>query len=266
MVLKAHPHCLLCNDYLSHDLSLKQLLSFRPLQFDNLCQSCRAKFLRFEVSTLHCMGCKRTLEEDSVSPYKQVYRYTLNDQQTIQLCHDCFKWTKIYPLEYLNHQAVYQYNNTLREWLYSYKYQGDYRLREVVVNDLKQVYQQFRNYQWLVLPSSPAMMAERGFHATASLLEAADIPCQMPFRYAGDGIRQASKSRQERLLQRQPYEMKPDFIESVDRDSSWLIFDDVYTTGSTLLLAKQKLFEAANCLNLSNPQIISISLARDNLN
>ena len=80
-----------------------------------------------------------------------------------------------------------------------------------------------------------------------------------PFDYVGDGIKQASKSRQQRLVLGQVFALKEEILAHLSRGEWWL-FDDVYTTGSTLLRAKSLLYPVAK--NRQIP-LYSFSLFRE---
>ena len=111
----------------------------------------------------------------------------------------------------------------------------------------------------MVLPSSPASLAQRQFHATRQLLEVAGLKVACPFDYVGDGVKQASKSRQQRLALGQVFALKEEVLAHLPRGEWWL-FDDVYTTGSTLLRAKSLLYPVAKIRQIP---LYSFSLFRE---
>lgn len=257
-------NCLLCGGFLSHELTIQQVLSFQAISFNCICFKCEKKFELKEDSQEDCVACGRTLDPNSSNIYNQAY-IKKQDGKSVHYCLDCWRWLEQYPAYYLKHQSIYQYNVSFREFLYQYKYQGDYRLSQIVVKELKRAYIEYKDYQWLVLPSSAQAMKERQFHATASLLAEASIPFYCPFAYQGDGIRQASKNRKERLLLEQSYNILEDSKDFLMEKDKLLLFDDIYTTGATLLKAKECLFQFFINQGVSVPNIISLSLARDNL-
>lgn len=267
--------CAWCNALLNRELVWQQIFSFRPLYFDCMCTDCRALFSPYQPSELSCQTCGRKVELcdkawDAVFSDEKNFSYgfevTLTSERITSkkiLCFDCVRWLEDFPIELIKHDAVLEYNEAFREWLYRYKYRGDYRLREIVAEPLQNVYQQYNDYQWLVLPSSLNSLRERRFHATAGLLEAADIPFLNPFLYVGDGRKQSQKSRIERLKLRQPFDIRDETL--VKLSQKILIFDDVYTTGATLLFAKKLLTEKAKEISSTTDTLIiaSLSLARD---
>lgn len=267
--------CAWCNALLNRELAWKQIFNFRPLYFDCMCIGCRDLFSSYQPSEISCQTCGRKVElcedawEKLLSDEKKLsygFEVTLASERATSkkiLCFDCVRWLEDYPIELIKHDAVLEYNEAFREWLYRYKYRGDYRLREVVANPLQNIYHQYKDYQWLVLPSSLNSLRERRFHATAGLLEAADIPFLNPFLYVGDGRKQSQKSRIERLKLHQPFDIRDETFLKLSQKI--LIFDDVYTTGATLLFAKNLLSEKAkeNSSNTDKLIIASLSLARD---
>ena len=77
----------------------------------------------------------------------------------------------------------------------------------------------------------------------------------MPFKEVlekYDTIAQSSKTREERLQSRQCFKLK----DNVQLPPKILLIDDIYTTGSTLQLAKEILVEAGV------KEIVTFSLAR----
>lgn len=265
--------CIWCNNYLNHEVIWQQLFRFKPLYFASVCQNCREAFTEFQRVEPACQTCGRAVERysgnwQSVIDLEDNFRFGFEiaieagRHQTV-LCFDCVRWYQQYPLEILNHDAILDYTEAFREWLYRYKYRGDYRLRQVLVEPLRKVYQQYSSYQWLVLPSSPTSIKERGFHATAGLLDAAAIPYESPFIYIGDGRKQASKNRLERLSLVQPFDLTTVNFQKLSQKI--LIFDDVYTTGATLISAKRILLEKNHELgaNVDELAIVSLSLSRD---
>lgn len=270
--------CVWCNQALDRDLKWQQIFRFQPLSFDCLCTACRSLFIVYQRANVFCQTCGRAVELsqepwENVASHETNFNYGFLVTETLLgsssqkvLCMDCVRWFQNYPLELLHHDAVLEYSEAFREWLYRYKYRGDYRLRHIAAEPLKRVYQQYQDYQWLVLPSSPNSLRERQFHATAGLLEAAGIPYLNPLSYIGDGRKQAQKTRLERLSLSQPFDITNENFAKISKNI--LIFDDVYTTGATLVAAKHILFKKNKELDTTGDKLrlISLSLARDSQN
>lgn len=263
--------CVMCQIPLVKKLELKQIFSLSPVYFDCLCPTCRQKLANFQIEACSCDSCGRPLVENGEDLYTRAFASELSgqSQRKIWYCYDCLRWLEQYSPALLKHRPIYLYNNFIKECLYRYKYQGDCRIAEIFSFQLNQIYLSHRKYQWMVLPSSPENLKKRGFHPTGWLLECAGIPYVMPLVYCGDGKRQAEKSREERLLLKDTFRYREAFdIESLQRNSfasrGWIIFDDVYTTGATLLNAKYTLLMAYKERGLLPPVMRSISLCENN--
>ena len=246
-----HTDCLLCQEPLHHSLTFDQIFRFAPIRMSPICTECRHQFKQYQTDELVCSGCHRLLVEQSHHKYNQPIKF-----QQQYYCYDCHQWAQTVPVELLNHRALYHYNSTIRDWLHHYKYRGDIRLSEVIAEDLHAFYRKNSDYQWTLLPSSPQSYAKRGFHPTKELLIAAEIPFVEIFGYQGDGCRQALKTKAERQQLSQPFYL---LMEREMKSSDWLIFDDLYTTGATMLSAKRLLHN--DCQRI----VHSLSVARDNL-
>ncbi|MCW6659275.1 ComF family protein [Aerococcaceae bacterium NML191292] len=246
-------NCLLCGEQTLYDLHWQDIWQWRQIEADCLCKKCRATFCQYPYETNGCSGCGRLLDGQEV--FTTAY-YVEN----MAYCYDCHRWLEQYPSCLVKHTALLVYNESVREWLYQYKYRADARLAQAVAPYLCAFYREHSNCTWIVLPSSPKSIEERGFHATGYLLDRAEIPYICPFEYIGDGRKQARKNRQERLALEQPFALCADKL-ALASSTQWLIFDDVYTTGATLLKAKELLYACVP----DKTQVSSVSLARDTL-
>lgn len=251
-------NCLLCQESIEVELTWQELFSFQPIQKTPICQNCLKRWHPYQVEESACSACGRLLGEGQEDIYHQ--SFSVNDRV---YCLDCYRWLGKYPVELLHHRGMYHYEGGLKDSLYRYKYQGDIRMAQLFAKDLKKVYRFYRKFDWLVLPSSPASLNQRGFHATGQLLKAAGIPFRCPFIYKGDGIKQASKNRQARLKLTNPFEWDSKQPLCLKSKQAHLLFDDVYTTGATMLCAKDCLSRRYLQVYSNLEKIRSISLARD---
>lgn len=214
--------CLLCQRLLHHELTLAQIFRWGPLNFSTVCQKCNQYLTPFDTDKEVCRGC--------LSP--------LLNQPTSQecYCHNCQYWIEKYGKNYLSHTVLFNNSTVIQDWLYRYKYTGDVRLAHVVKDGLQTYAKKHQQANWVILPSSPQNLKMRGFHPTGFLLKTANITFQQPFNYIGDGQRQALKNRQERLKLIQPFQLKSDL--KLNTQQPIILFDDVYTTGATMMAAK----------------------------
>ena len=235
-------NCLICGQLLKRELSFHQLLQFLPIIFSDICVECEEQLICYQEEV--CAGCGRPNSQES-------------------LCRDCRRWQGQVSAWMIQNRAILHYNDFLKEWFYRYKYQGDVRLAKVVQEKIRNFYKDHSDACWVILPSSPQNFAQRQFHPVKELLKAADVPFEEVFDYIGNGEKQAEKTRENRLKMRQPFRVKENF--DLQASKKYLIFDDVYTTGATLIRGKEALSEHLNIhtLNAEEYQIQSVSLARD---
>lgn len=211
-------------------LSLHELFSFQPYHDSPACNSCLAKFTRIDRETA-CPACSRL-------------------QKNKEICIDCKKWQKEYPDRLIRHRSLYQYDEKLKEWLSQYKFVGDVRFASLFQTDLKKLYHQNKGYIFVPLPISKKSREERGFNQSELLLQTAGVPYQDILINHYSGEKQSEKNRQERLISQQPFQL---LNQGEVKNKSFLLFDDVYTTGRTMLHAKALLDSAgaADILSLS---------------
>lgn len=228
-------NCLRCQQLLNVRLSWQNLWKFERIKSSYICSSCINKFQHTSnIDT--CRYCQHPLDEQK------------------HCCDDCHHWLLLYGEKVLDHYAIYIYNEAFKEWITDYKYRLDVRQAQVMVEVLNLIYQQYNNYLWTLLPSSPKNYKKRGFNPMEYLLECADIPFIKIFDYVGDNLSQAQKTKRERMQLKQPFALKN---HTDIKGKEILIIDDVYTTGSTLINAKVAILKAGakSCK--------SITLARD---
>ncbi|XJS10357.1 ComF family protein [Aerococcaceae bacterium WGS1372] len=246
--------CLLCNEPLNLRLTMRMIISFTELDWPVLCNGCQAKFVVLEASGVQCSACERQLDNESTDAYKQAF-----EQEGLVYCFDCLHWLETVPVSLMKHRALFDYNDALKDWISRYKYHGDIRLAHVMKSALKSAYKQYKDYRWIILPSSIMSLTQRRFHPVAYILDLAKISYTIPFDYIGDGVKQAHKTKSERLKLKKSFQMNDQVATLVGKDV--LVFDDVYTTGATMIQAKKLISTVDNV-----GEIISLSIGRDQLN
>lgn len=212
-------NCLLCNRNLQQTITLKELLSLQPYHQQTLCSRCMGKFSRIHPEQA-CPGCSRV-------------------QAGTEYCNDCQKWLAKYDSQLIQHQAFFQYDETLKDWLHQFKFQGDIRLAQIFINQMKDFYRHHQDCRFVPLPVSNKSKMERGFNQCELLLQAAQIPYVNILTNLSASKKQSEKNRKERMQTEQPFSFNEEVCLS---DGPIVIFDDIYTTGRTMLHAKELLW------------------------
>ena len=149
------------------------------------------------------------------------------------LCLDCVRWESSpkWKQVLLENRSLYEYNDFLAEVIARFKYRGDYAVAKIFAPDVKRAAGQF-DYDYAVpVPLSISRLYERGFNQSECvLIEAGITPVHLLVRLHSE--KQAKKSRAERIRLPQVFQLISPALPL--RNKRILLFDDVYTTGSTL--------------------------------
>lgn len=219
--------CLLCQEVLKSRITFTSILTLSQSQ-DLICESCKQGFEK--IGKDHCLSC-----------YKPNVK---------EICSDCCYWQS--RGAQVNHISLYHYNEAMKAYFSSYKFLGDYALRRVFAEEIRQALLPYqKSHQLLIVPVSPETYQERGFNQVAGLLDAAGLSYEDIFIKIPSG-KQSSRSRKERLAAQQVFSLESEklMIRPV------LLVDDIYTTGATLQLMRQILQKKGV------REILSFSLAR----
>ena len=219
-------NCLLCESLLDEKLKFCDLLTLKKPKA-RACDDCFEKFQR--ISAQHCPKCYR----DGAS----------------EVCMDCQVW--IEKGKEVCHKSCFVYNEAMKDFFSQYKFQGDYALYSVFAAVLQKELKVYRDYALVPIPVSAEKYQTRGFNQVTALLEGAKLPFKEVLEKY-DTIAQSSKTRKERLQSQQCFKVK----DNIQLPPKILLIDDIYTTGSTLQLAKEILVEAGV------KEIVTFSLAR----
>ncbi|MGM0865302.1 MAG: ComF family protein [Bacillota bacterium] len=229
-------NCLNCDDELVEMMTWRGLF-YREPHF--LCYACDKQLVKIEGK--RCLGCSRSL--DDLAP-----QLIKGDG-----CLDCHRWEVDPEWKGILHQnfSLYRYNDFLREYLAKYKYRGDYVLAKAFSYTIKTCFTKLEYDLIIPIPLSEERLYERGFNQSTSLLEEAEVrPSNILTRSHSE--KQSKKTRKERLRQVQVFQL----VESDLKGKSILLFDDIYTTGTTLRQAARLLKEAGA------EEVSSLTLAR----
>jgi competence protein ComFC len=206
--------CLLCNRQIHKILRSNGIKSM-------ICPACYGGIFWITQPTCDCCG-----REEKVTIKKQEYN----------LCSDCSNRPHTY-FDY-NRSAVH-YNESMRNWIYSYKYRGREQL-SVFFSDLLyqtylQHYSKIKIDALTFVPLHPMRLYERKFNQAEQLAQRlstmTSIPTMPTLTRVQDTPKQSHKNRTERLVS-----LRGAFqgIESQPTKESVVIIDDIYTTGATL--------------------------------
>ncbi|MBA2795957.1 ComF family protein [Streptococcus porcinus] len=174
-----------------------------------ICHSCQSKFKR--VGPEHCSACFKS--------------------GSANLCNDCIEWSKKgYAVK---HHALFKYNNYMKAYFSSYKFQGDYLLRNVFAHlFLETVRKNYKEYVLIPVPVSPEREEIRGFNQVTAILEVAG--CQFsPMVSKVENEHQSQKNKVQRLSSANSFYIN-ELAKEVQKNQKLLIIDDIYTTGTTI--------------------------------
>jgi Predicted amidophosphoribosyltransferases len=197
--------CLLCQQNIE---SIPKFFDIFLLRKEEklICLSCERKFTK--LAERHCQSCCKELDDDK------------------KVCQDCKNWLAIG--HEVNHQALYKYDESMKEYFSTYKFMGHYNLRGVFASDLKKMLKQYRGFTLVPIPLAGKRLFERGFNQVSSILDYAGIKYE-DYLVKHDTKKQSSLSRFERLNHENPFELLAEV-----KDDKICIIDDIYTSGATL--------------------------------
>lgn len=205
--------CLLCDKELKRSEHFRELILLKSKE-EWICKECKEQFEA--ISEVHCPNCFKDKEEKE--------------------CKDCKYWRK--KGNKVQHEALYRYNEAMKDYFKRYKFEGDRLLGIIFANDIKKAMKKYKNYTIIPTPISHEKKQERGFNQVSTILDFAEIKYS-PLFQKEDSLAQSKKTREERLKTSQHFQL----TEEVPKKQKYLIFDDIYTTGKTMELMKRLLLE-----------------------
>lgn len=203
--------CLICHEELSQQMSWSSFLLSEPKACDECYQSLK------KIQSPFCPHCFRPQEDDHV-------------------CQDCLTWESDPHWKNIlqKNVSVFEYNDSMKELLASFKFRGDAALVEVFQKDILACYKinliKEKIDLTIPIPLSPERLYERGFNQARLLADFLPLaPTDALSRTHHE--KQSKKSRHERLASSNVFSI----IESSKiMNKNILLIDDIYTTGSTL--------------------------------
>lgn len=135
--------------------------------------------------------------------------------------------------------SIYTYNGPMRDFLHQYKFLQDVALAGVFANELRS---ELARKEAIVvpIPMHPLKKVERTFAHVEEMLMAARIPFRDLLIKTHTEV-MGEKSREERLSMRNLFSIKPG---NDIQHTTYILVDDIYTTGTTLRHAAAVLKEA----------------------
>lgn len=232
----------MCNFCLYCEIPIKETVTWRGLFHSEpqyLCAECQ-KGLQW-IRGKRCVHCSRSL---GMLP---------EELKKGDVCRDCYRWEEDPNWKgiLLQNTSLFEYNDFLKDYLARYKYRGDHSLAKAFGTQLANYLKSLQFDHITPISLSEERHYERGFNQSAALLEGAEItPSHLLTRSHSE--KQSKKSRQERLQQKQVFSLTEENLTG----QSILLFDDIYTTGTTLRQAAKLLKEAGA------ETVTSLTLAR----
>jgi competence protein ComFC len=212
--------CLNCGERILKKISLNQIFSWKKIDEDNLCDFCRNQLLPLTM-TEKCRHCCKP--------------------STVDICQDCQIWQKNYKI-FNQHFAIFGYNQFMHDYFKKYKRYGDVELSNLFNSDLM-AWSDRHDFDLITyVPSSPTHFAARGFDPVYELYK--DVFDLKNVLEKNDADKpQAQKDKLGRMMTPQTFKIRPDFPKTLLK-SKVLIVDDIYTTGRTILHARQLMFDS----------------------
>ncbi|MCI0129589.1 MULTISPECIES: ComF family protein [Enterococcaceae] len=226
--------CVLCHGVLKNQVTFRELLLGSQIK-NHCCDKCHSQFQPINpLLEKRCIYCRKVSRET--------------------VCEDCLYWEKN-QIILEPHHALYEYNESMSEFMTSYKFQGNRTLAKAFSSDINQVFKQLTYDMVIPIPLSKKRLADRGFHQVETLLEDAYVDYESILKKRRHTRKQSGKTKEERLKTIHPF-----YLNQSDQDIIYqktiILVDDVYTTGSTILQAKRYL------LSKHAKKVITFSLAR----
>ncbi|AMQ07547.1 ComF family protein [Sporosarcina psychrophila] len=184
-----------------------------------------------------CLLCETPIAE------KPSWKALLALEKLTEICQDCskkFQRADIKEEEPFLDQitSLYTYNEAMREYLHQYKFLQDVALASVFANELRTL---LKGKATIVpIPMHPEKRMQRTFAHVDELLKSARIPFSHLLEKTGTEA-MGEKSKAQRLAMEPLFKLKQG---TAIQPGTYILVDDIYTTGTTLRHAATVLKEA----------------------
>lgn len=239
--------CLICHQPIAQTISWHHLFSLESHLQTPICVQCNQK-LEY-ITGEQCRICSR--------PFSKLP----SEYRNQDICYDCLRWEQDHGWKGIltQNNSIFYYNDFLKELLGQYKFRGDHELVKIfaphILKKFKQTFDQNNPPIIIPIPLSPERLYERGFNQAFSLATLLNFPIE-DILTRTHTEKQSKKTRSERILKQSPFLLKLSIDPHKYKNKSFLLIDDIYTTGTTLR-------QAAKVLHSFSPKsICSLTLAR----
>ncbi|WP_100374060.1 ComF family protein [Bacillus sp. FJAT-45037] len=219
--------CLVCKEKISEKPSWRALLLDRSQPL--VCVRCESGLTRLEVEL--CQLCTRPLNTEWRS---------IKQPDT---CSDCEKWETHPTASHLltRNQSLYSYNETMKEWMSLYKFQGDAEIGRFFSIKLMEAFEtRFQGASPVLIPLSEERLVDRGFNQVQQMTEGWIETDVCLGRRTSE--QQSKKNRAERVrgVDDSPFYIA-EGMNRIKEVKTFVLIDDIYTTGTTIRQAAQAL-------------------------
>ncbi|MGG0669502.1 ComF family protein [Sporosarcina koreensis] len=187
---------------------------------------------------MNCLLCEQKLASTPS------WQSLLAIEKTPLICENCSKSFERVDIkeegDVVDHiTSIYTYNEPMRDYLHQFKFLQDVALAGVFADELRSELAR-KDAIIVPIPMHPLKKIERTFAHVEEMLMAARIPFEDLLIKTHTEV-MGEKSREERLSMRNLFSIKPG---SNIQHTTYILVDDIYTTGTTLRHAASVLKEA----------------------
>lgn len=187
---------------------------------------------------MNCLLCEQKLASTPS------WQSLLAIEKTALICENCSKSFERVDIkeegDVVDHvTSIYTYNEPMRDYLHQYKFLQDIALAGVFANELRSELAR-KDAIVVPIPMHPLKKIERTFAHVEEMLTTARISFEDLLIKTHTEV-MGEKSREERLSMRNLFSIKPG---SGIQHTTYILVDDIYTTGTTLRHAAAVLKEA----------------------